>query len=131
VTDSIYNNLLVSLAIAAMVVQINTVPLYYLLFSFNQTEIALARCEKKQPGCNGHCFLKRQIAQSSGADDRSTSPNSHQNESFESLLNLSFLSSSSDTPMAPEIVANHALVHSTGPLASGWRTSPFQPPRQA
>ncbi len=60
--------LLTWLGIAAITLQLNAVPLDFLLFRLNQDQIARTMCEHKMPHCNGNCYLMKQLAKSTNAD---------------------------------------------------------------
>jgi len=49
-------------------IQLNAVPLDFLLFRLNQNEIARTLCEHKMPHCNGNCYLMKQLAKSANAE---------------------------------------------------------------
>ena len=48
--------------------QLNAVPLDFLLFRLNQNEIARTMCEHKMPHCNGNCYLMKQLAKTANAN---------------------------------------------------------------
>ena len=123
VNRSIRNQFLICVAIAAVVVQINTVPLYYLLFSFNQTEITRSLCEKKQAGCNGHCYLNKQIAKANAA-----SQDARQNEQLD-LLNVNFLLTTTGKLTLPVSSTIDRVAITIGSPTDGWALSLLQPPR--
>jgi hypothetical protein len=50
------------LVLIGLTVQINYVAVCCALFEMNRKAIAETSCEKKTPHCNGHCFLKKQVA---------------------------------------------------------------------
>ncbi|HEY3876143.1 MAG TPA: hypothetical protein VGM92_11755, partial [Candidatus Kapabacteria bacterium] len=79
------------LGIIALLVQMNAMPLDYMLFRLNQQEIARTMCEHKMPHCNGHCYLMKQIAKTSTANAEKRA------ERFGFQLSGLYLSSASET----------------------------------
>jgi hypothetical protein len=68
VNHPFHTKILAWLGIAAISVQLNAVPLNFLLFRLNQNEIARTLCEHKMPHCNGNCYLMKQLAKSANAN---------------------------------------------------------------
>jgi len=112
------------LGIAAIVVQLNSVPFSLLLFNINQENIARTQCEHKMPHCNGHCYLMKQLAKSSGNET------DKQTQRFVSLLDGQFLISSENnlSPLSCSTKSKFAL-NNDGSVLPGWPSMLLQPPR--
>lgn len=61
------NRFIAVLMVIGMLLQINIVFACYGLFYMNRKAIAEKVCEKKVKHCNGHCFLKKKIAEATDA----------------------------------------------------------------
>ncbi len=117
--------LLTWLGIAAISVQLNVVPLDFMLFRLNQDQIARTLCEHKMPHCNGNCYLMKQLAKSANAE------NEKRTERFAFQLSGQYLrSDGQDVVCFPSLKRNvpNPNVSSTLP---GFHTTILQPPRFA
>ncbi|NTW09781.1 MAG: hypothetical protein HGA26_00290 [Chlorobiaceae bacterium] len=61
------NRFIAVLMVIGMLLQINVVLACYGLYFLNRKAIAEKVCEKKVKHCNGHCFLKKKIAEATDA----------------------------------------------------------------
>jgi hypothetical protein len=113
------------LGIAAISVQLGAVPLDFLLFRLNQDQIARTLCEHKMPHCNGNCYLMKQLAKSTNAN------NEKRTERFTLQLSGQYLRSevnnlacfASSNCNVPICIARNTL--------PGFHTTVLQPPRFA
>ena len=121
-STALHTKLLALLGIAALFVQINAVPLDYMLFRVNQANIAHNLCEHKTPNCDGHCFLMKQMASATNAakDKNSERIGGPLDRHFlpTALNNLTLFPSQSNFFMEP--------AHN---IAAGWYSIPHEPPR--
>lgn len=111
------------LGIAALLVQMNAVPLDYALFRLNQREIARTMCEHKMPNCNGHCYLMKQIAKTASANAEKRA------ERFGFQMSGHYLSSESEdhSIFGTEYCSgSHLFIDN---LLRGFHTTVDQPPR--
>jgi|GEM_PF-2895869 len=129
VNTPVYLRLFAWLGIAACAVQLNAIPLDYLLFRLNQEHIARTQCEHKTPHCNGHCFLMKQIANAGKSND-GTSTNDIKTEQSFGQLDGQFLVTSLNSFTLFSSPVNF-FTHIVQPLAPGWHSTPHQPPRFA
>ena len=122
-STALSTKLLALAGIAALLVQLNAVPLDYMLFRLNQPQIAQTMCEHKKPNCNGHCFLMKQMAQSTNAaKDKNTERIGGQ---LDGHFLLSALSNLTLFPFS-EVNFFNGLDKS---VAFGWDMTVLQPPR--
>ncbi len=61
------NRYIALLMVIGMLLQINVVLGCYGFYYLNRKAIAVTACEKKVRHCNGHCFLKKKIAEATDA----------------------------------------------------------------
>ncbi len=123
VKEAISIKLLTSIGIAAIVLQLNAVPLSYFLFHLNQDEIARTLCERKMPHCNGHCYLVKQIAKNAAQNsDRQSSRASTQ-------LDQQYLLTSGDASALFPHQLRRIPTDPTCALSSGWLSLSVKPPR--
>ena len=117
--------LLTWLGIAAITVQLNAVPLDFLLFRLNQDQIARTMCEHKMPHCNGNCYLMKQLAKSTNADTAKRA------ERFTFQVSGHYLRSEKNelTPFAA--VQQNTSIFSANRTLPGFHTTLLQPPRYA
>lgn len=111
------------IGIVAITLQINAVPLDYLLFRINQDYIASSLCEHKMPHCNGHCFLMKQMAKTNASSDKKAARSTSLLDGHYvpvALTNLTLLEITIN--LSPDFVQ---------PLLSGWDVSFLHPPRIA
>ncbi|MDP4198673.1 MAG: hypothetical protein Q8922_10085 [Bacteroidota bacterium] len=107
------------LGILAIWVQVNAVPLDYVLFRLNRDQIVRTQCERKMPHCNGHCYLTKQLAKNtSNAPSNYAAPH----------LDQVFLPSAADN-LTLSHKQERTLPVSGGAIASGWLQGLLQPPR--
>ncbi len=111
------------LGIAALFVQVNAIPLDYLLFRLNQQEISQTLCEHKVPHCNGHCYLMKQIAKSATANTEKRA----ERLGFQS--SGPYLASASNV-ISPLPREERSISYAPiGSLSFGYHTTVHQPPR--
>ncbi len=111
------------LGIVALILQMNAVPLDYVLFRLNQQEITRMLCEHKMPHCNGHCYLMKQIAKAATANAEKRA------ERFGFQLSGQYLSSGSNIislDLRENWFGSHSFVDN---LLIGFHTTVDQPPR--
>ena len=112
------------IGIAAISVQLNAVPLDYLLFRLNQGQIVRTQCEHKMPHCNGHCYLVKQITKAGN------STNDNKIERFAQLDGHFLpLPENNLTVYAPSRLERAVFVKDH--ILTGWPLRLFQPPRIA
>jgi len=113
------------LGIAAITVQLNAVPLDFLLFHLNQDQIARTMCEHKMPHCNGNCYLMKQLAKSTNAD------NAKRTERFTFQVSGHYLRSERNTLACFASGKLSTSIYTTGSTLAGFHTTLLQPPRFA
>jgi hypothetical protein len=106
-------------------IQLNALPLDFLLFRLNQNEIARTMCEHKMPHCNGNCYLMKQLAKSANAESEKRA------ERFTLQLSGQYLRSESNTVTVFESGNRASSLFMNDPVLAGWPSSLFQPPRIA
>jgi hypothetical protein len=118
-------NILAWIGILTIGIQLNAVPLDFLLFRLNQNEIARTLCEHKMPHCNGNCYLMKQLAKSANAESEKRA------ERFSLQVSGQYLRSESCNVTVFES-GNDAGSHFVNdPVLAGWPSCLFQPPRVA
>jgi hypothetical protein len=113
------------IGIAAIAVQLNAVPLDYLLFRVNQDQIARTQCEHKVPHCNGHCFLAKQLTKAANAE------NDKRSEQVGPQLDGHFLLSAENNLTVYPSACPKRPLFSNSHILSGWPIRFLQPPRIA
>jgi hypothetical protein len=125
VKTPLHIKLLTWIGIAAITVQLNAVPLDFLLFRINQDQIARTLCEHKMPHCNGNCYLMKQLAKSANAD------NAKRTERFTFQISGQYLRSQGNSSARFASAKRTVPISTSNSTLAGFHTTLLQPPRFA
>ena len=114
------------LGIAAVLLQVNTVGFYLLLYHMNADTLSQTVCEKRVPACHAKCFLRKELSKASNREDNGTAAEKH----TASVLNIS-------VEYLPHIEQHHyraatsvlSFYFSDSKPLNGYHNSVFNPPR--